>query len=139
MNQRERVAHLGRVPLFDGCSKRQLSHLAAGTRIESVDAGHTLLTEGSTATNLYIILAGLVSVKRRGRVMTRVGPGEVIGELAVILGGTRTATVVAETPMDWLVMDQLSLRQAIDTVPGLGWKLLCSVAARLSDANADLT
>jgi CRP/FNR family transcriptional regulator, cyclic AMP receptor protein len=137
MNQRERVASLSRVSLFDRCSKRDLSRLAASTRIESVDAGHTLFREGSMATNLYIVLAGSVSVKRGGRVVTRVGPGEVIGELAVILGGTRTATVVAETPMDWLVMDQRSLRQAIDTVPGLGWKLLCSVASRLSDTDLD--
>jgi CRP/FNR family transcriptional regulator, cyclic AMP receptor protein len=135
MNQRERVASLSRVPLFDRCSKRELSRLAAITRIESVDAGHTLFTEGSAATNLYIVLAGSVSVRRGGRIVTRVGPGEVIGELAVILGGTRTATVVAETPMDWLVMDQRSLRQAIDTVPGLGWNLLCSVASRLSDTD----
>jgi CRP/FNR family transcriptional regulator, cyclic AMP receptor protein len=137
MNQRERVESLSRVPLFDRCSKRDLSRLAATTRIESVDAGHTLFREGSTATNLYIVLAGSVSVRRGGRVVARVGPGEVIGELAVVLGGTRTATVVAETPMDWLVMDQRSLRQAIDTVPGLGWKLLSSMASRLSDT--DLT
>jgi CRP-like cAMP-binding protein len=135
MNQRERVAALSRVSLFDRCSRRDLSRLAASTRIESVDAGHTLFMEGSTATNLYIVLAGSVSVRHGGRLVTHVGPGEVIGELAVILGRTRTATVVAETPMDWLVMDQLALRQAIDTVPGLGWKLLCSVAARLTDTD----
>ena len=135
MNQRERVEALSRVPLFDRCSKRDLSRLAESTRIESVDAGHTLFTEGSSATNLYIVLTGSVSVRRGGRVVAHVGPGDVIGELGVILGGERTATVVADTPMDWLVMDQRSLRQAIDTVPGLGWKLLCSVASRLSDTD----
>lgn len=135
MNQRERVMALSRVPLFDRCSRRDLSRLAASTRIESVDAGHTLLMEGSPAKNLYIVLAGSVSVRRGGRVISHVGPGEVIGELSVILGRARMATVVAETPMDWLVMDQLALRRAIDTVPGLGWKLLCSVAGRLTDTD----
>ena len=53
----------------------------------------------------------------------------------MILGTPRTATVEAETPIEWLVLDQKSLREAIDEVPGLGWKVLQAVAARLDEAN----
>ena len=53
----------------------------------------------------------------------------------MILGGPRTATVEADTPIEWLVLDRTSLREAIDEVPGLGWSVLQSVADRLDQAN----
>ncbi|HZX55744.1 MAG TPA: cyclic nucleotide-binding domain-containing protein, partial [Ilumatobacteraceae bacterium] len=72
---------------------------------------------------------------KNGRRIARLGPGDVVGELSVILGGPRTATVQADTPIEWLVLDRTSLKQAIDEVPGLGWNVLTSVAARLEEAN----
>ena len=135
MQQRQRVAQLSKVPLFANCSKRELSRLLTLARTETVDAGHTLFVEGAPSSNLYVIVSGTAAVKRNGRRIGRAGPGDVVGELGVILGGPRTATVLAETPIEWLVLDQASLRTAIDEVPGLGWHLLQSVAARLDQAS----
>jgi CRP/FNR family transcriptional regulator, cyclic AMP receptor protein len=135
MQQRQRVAQLSKVPLFANCSKRELARLLSLGRTETVDAGHTLFVEGAPSSNLYVVLTGSAVVKKNGRRIARVGPGDVVGEISVILGGPRTATVQAETPIEWLVLDQASLRAAIDEVPGLGWHLLQSVAARLDQAN----
>jgi len=135
MQQRQRVAQLSKVPLFANCSKRELSRLLSLARTETVEAGHTLFVEGAPSSNLYVIVSGTAAVKRNGRRIGRAGPGDVVGELGVILGGPRTATVLAETPIEWLVLDQASLRAAIDEVPGLGWHLLQSVAARLDQAS----
>ncbi len=135
MQQRQRVNQLSEVPLFANCSKRELSRLLSRVRSENVDAGHTLFVEGAPSSNLYVILSGSAIVRKNGRRIARLGPGEVVGELSVILGTPRTATVEAETPIEWLVLDQKSLREAIDEVPGLGWKVLQSVAARLDEAN----
>lgn len=135
MQQRQRVAQLSEVPLFANCSKRELSRLLSRVRTESVDAGHTLFVEGAPSSNLYVILSGSAVVRRNGRRIARVGPGDVVGELSVILGGPRTATVEADTPIEWLVLDRESLREAIDEVPGLGWNVLQSVAARLDQAS----
>ncbi len=135
MQQRQRVAQLAKVPLFANCSKRELSRLLSKVRTESVDAGHTLFVEGAPSANLYVILSGSAVVRKKGRRVARLGPGEVVGELSVILGTPRTATVEAETPIEWLVLDRASLRSAIDEVPGLGWNVLQSVAARLDEAN----
>ena len=135
MQQRQRVAQLSKVPLFATCSKRELSRLLSLARTETVEAGHTLFVEGAPSSNLYVIVSGTAAVKRNGRRIGRAGPGDVVGELGVILGGPRTATVLAETPIEWLVLDQASLRAAIDEVPGLGWHLLQSVAARLDQAS----
>jgi CRP-like cAMP-binding protein len=134
MQQRQRVVQLSKVPLFANCSKRELSRLLSLARTETVDAGHTLFVEGAPSSNLYVIVTGTAVVKRHGRRIGRAGPGDVVGELGVILGGPRTATVQAETPIEWLVLDRASLRTAIDEVPGLGWHLLQSVAARLDQA-----
>jgi CRP/FNR family transcriptional regulator, cyclic AMP receptor protein len=135
MQQRQRVDQLSKVPLFANCSKRELARLLARVRTESVEAGHTLFVEGAPSTNLYVILAGRAIVRKKGRRIATLGPGDVVGELSVILGGPRTATVEAETPIEWLVLNRASLRQAIDEVPGLGWNVLQSVAARLDEAS----
>jgi CRP-like cAMP-binding protein len=134
MPQRQQVAQLSKVPLFANCTKKELSRLLSLGRTETVDAGHTLFVEGAPSSNMYVVLTGTAAVKKGGRRIGRVGPGDVVGELSVILGGPRTATVEAETPIEWLVLDQRSLRAAIDEVPGLGWHLLQSVAARLDQA-----
>jgi CRP/FNR family transcriptional regulator, cyclic AMP receptor protein len=94
-----------------------------------------LFVEGAPSSNLYVILTGSAVVLKNGRRIASVGPGDVVGELSVILGGPRTATVKAETPIEWLVLDQASLREAIDEMPGLGWNVLQSVAARLDQSN----
>jgi CRP/FNR family transcriptional regulator, cyclic AMP receptor protein len=135
MQQRQRVAQLAEVPLFAKCSKRELARLLSRVRTEVVDAGHTLFVEGAPSANLYVILTGSVVVRKNGRRVARLGPGDVVGELSVILGTARTATVEAETPIEWLVLDRASLREAIDEVPGLGWNVLQSVAARLDQTN----
>ena len=135
MQQRQRVAQLSTVPLFANCSKRELARLLSRVRTETVDAGHTLFVEGAPSSNMYVILSGSAIVRKNGRRVARVGPGDVVGELSVILGGPRTATVEADTPIEWLVLDRNSLREAIDEVPGLGWNVLQSVASRLDEAN----
>jgi len=135
MQQRQRVAQLSNVPLFANCSKRELGRLLARTRSEMVEAGHTLFVEGAPSGNLYVILNGSAVVRKNGRRIATVGPGDVVGELSVILGGPRTATVQAETPIEWLVLDRASLREAINEVPGLAWNILTSVAARLDEVN----
>jgi len=135
MQQRPRASQLSKIPLFANCSKRELERLLARTRSETVDAGHKLFLEGTPGTNLYLILAGTAVVRKNGRRIAQLGPGDVVGELAVILGEPRTATVEAETPIEWLVLDRASLRRAFDDVPGLGWNVLQAVAGRLSQAN----
>ena len=138
MQQRERVAQLSKVPLFANCSKRELARLLSRVRTEGVEAGHTLFVEGAPSSNLYVIVAGSAIVRKNGRRIARLGPGDVVGELSVILGDPQTATVEADTPIDWLVLNRASLRKAIDEVPGLGWSLLQAAAARLDQANKRL-
>src|SRR4051794_4018104 len=98
MQQRLRVAQLSKVPLFANCSKRDLSRLLSRTRSEMVEAGHTLFVEGAPSKNLYVILSGSAVVRKNGRRIARLGPGDVVGELSVILGGPPAAPTPAGTP-----------------------------------------
>jgi hypothetical protein len=108
-------------PTLGGPAVRQLLEASWGdfsrVRTESVDAGHTLFVEGAPSSNLYVILTGSASVRKNGRRIARLGPGDVVGELSVILGGPRTATVEAETPIEWLVLDRASLRRRSTRFP----------------------
>ncbi len=132
MIQHKRAEQLLQVPLFRGCSKRDVAGLAKAARVEQIDAGHVVISEGAPSPNLYIILAGLAEVRRDGEFIANLEPGETLGEMGVILDEPRSASVKAMTPLELLVLDRSSLQEALDTVPGLGWKLLRSVAARLS-------
>ncbi len=139
MLKRERVSHLQQIPLFRGCSRRQLNDLASAVRVEQVDAGHVMLTQGAPSANVYLIVAGSVVVRRDRRKIATLAPGDSFGELGVLLGESRNASVEASTPVEMLVLDRTSLRRAIDKVPGLGWELLQSVASRLSESRTSST
>lgn len=107
------------------------------TRLDLVAAGEVLIRQGQPSTEAFVILAGKASVKRNGRNVARLGPGDVVGELGLILDRERGTTVAADTPLEVLVLDRKSLKAAINDVPGLGWKLLETVAERLTEnANA---
>lgn len=127
------LEHLKSVPLFAGCTKKQLQHVAAITTELQIPSGTTLMTEGTTAHEFIVIVSGTAVVRRNGRKVAELGPGDVIGELALIMHRPRTATVVASSDMDVLVVDGRSFDPLLDEVPGLARQLLKTVAERLSD------
>lgn len=86
-----------------------------------------------------MIVAGHAVVRRNGRKIAERGPGDIVGELGLLLHRDHIATVTATTPLEVLVLPQRALREAVDEVPGLGWKLLQTVADRMSpDATGQL-
>lgn len=133
MEQHLRVDQLRAVPLFAHCSRRELSRLALRTRVETVDAGHRLLSEGAPSPNLYVMLAGEASVTQDGKEINRLGPGDIVGEIGVILDRERSATVTAETPIDWMVLDRAGLQAAVDDIPGPAWAVSTALWSRLDE------
>jgi CRP-like cAMP-binding protein len=131
MNQDERVRMLGELALFRGCTKRQLRTLAKLTRIVQLEPGEMLVTAGATSTDAYLISAGSAEVKGRGGRAVRFGPGDVVGELGLLLDRPRNATVRATTPLECLALGRNDLKAAVETSPELGWSLLQTVAERL--------
>jgi CRP/FNR family transcriptional regulator, cyclic AMP receptor protein len=123
--------HLANVRLFSACSKRDLQKIARASDEVEVDGGRVVVDEGSRGREAFVILDGNATVKRNGRKVTTLGPGDHFGELALLDGGPRTATVVADGPMRLLVIGQREFTGVLDEVPGLAHKVMGSMAATI--------
>ncbi|MEM9465758.1 MAG: cyclic nucleotide-binding domain-containing protein [Actinomycetota bacterium] len=130
--QAERMEILGRLPLFDGAAKRHLRAIARATRLEQFDPDQDLLVEGQPSTSAFVIVAGRAAVRRGGRKVAEVGPGDIVGELGLLTDRPRNATVRTTGPMECLALDRAGLQAAVMEHPALGWHLLGTVADRLS-------
>ena len=127
------LEHLAKVRLFSSCSDRDLQKIAKASDEVSIDAGRVLVEQGTTGRECYVILEGSASVERNGVKVTTLGPGDPFGELALLDGGPRTATVTAETPMRVLVLGQREFAGVLDEVPGLAHKVMASLARRIRE------
>jgi CRP/FNR family cyclic AMP-dependent transcriptional regulator len=127
------VEHLARVPLFAACSKKDLQLVAKRAEDVKVDAGKQLVTEGDTGTEFFVIIDGNASVQRHGQKVAELGPGDFFGDLALLDRAPRNATVVAESPMELLLLGQREFAGLIDDVPEFAHKLLAGLARRLRD------
>jgi len=130
------IEHLSRVPLFSACSKRDLALVARRAEDVRVEAGKVLVTEGEAGHEFFVIVSGNARVARRGKRVASLGPGSAFGELALLDKAPRNATVVAETPMELVVLGQREFAGIIDEVPGFARKLLTGMALRLRAADA---
>ena len=126
-----RLELLASVPLFAGSSKRQLRGILDWTSEYRYEPGTTIVREGAKGDELFLMLEGKAAVSRGGKRQTRLGAGDFFGEMAVIDGRPRTATVVAEGPVDCLVLKQGDFKALLAGDPLLAWNLLKSLAARL--------
>jgi CRP-like cAMP-binding protein len=100
--------------------------------------GKTILQEGQTATRMYAVLEGTVSVSIAGRTVDRVGPGGVVGELALLDQSTRLATAKAETDCTLQPINRNAMLALVKLKPELGLDLLSALASRLRLLTAKL-
>jgi CRP/FNR family cyclic AMP-dependent transcriptional regulator len=122
---------LAQVPLFSTCTQRELRSIAQlGTELE-VPAGKVLTRRGAPAREFFLVLEGKAECTVDTRKVAMFGPGDYFGELALIEGGPRTATVTAETPMSLLVLDAGEFSSLMESAPSITPKLLNVLARRL--------
>ncbi len=122
---------LSQIPLFSHLPSRQLRKLLRSTTEMRVEPDTMIVRERARTTTLYVLLEGTVKVVRGGRTISRLKAGEYFGEIALIDGRPRSASVVAETPVRCLALQQDALRKLVRTDPDVSWTLLQSLAARL--------
>lgn len=132
-NRRERLEELASVPLFRSSTKRELEKVAKAADEVVVEAGRVLVTQGEVGRECYVIVSGEASVTRDGKEIARLGHGQPIGELAVLDGGPRTATVTALTELDLLVIGQREFSALLIEVPGLAHKIMVNLAERVRE------
>ncbi len=138
---RERIARrelemLGAVPLFSACNQSELRQIARlGTPV-TVKAGKVLTTEGTPGREFFLVLAGAAACTIGGRPAAHFGPGDFFGELALLDGGPRTASVTADTDMDVLVLDAREFASLLSASPTISAKIMATLARRLRAADA---
>lgn len=128
-------AHTGDLRLFAGCRKRDLQRLAnLGTRV-SVRAGRQLVVAGARGAEVIVVLHGAAICEVEGRQVAKFEAGDFFGEIAVLDGQPRTATVRAATDMEVLVLDRAEFDQMIELSPEVAHRMLVEMAKRLRGAN----
>src|SRR5437016_8543105 len=133
------AGRLGGVPLFEGLSQRELERLVGASKVVQAKAGHAVVVEGEAGVGFHLILEGKAKVTRGGRKLRLLGPGDSFGDIALIDGGVRSASVTAETPLQLLSVTTWQFKPLLIERPQIEYKLLLQLCARLRDAEKRAT
>lgn len=134
----ETVVALQGVPLFSGLPRRQIQRIAKEADEQTFGPGETIVQEGLLGETLFVVLEGTGKVTRGRRKVGEVLPGDFFGELSVIDGGPRSASVVAETPMRVLRVFRRTLTSLWRDDPRLAIRVLDGVTRRVRDVSRTL-
>lgn len=127
---------LAEVPLFAALSKRHLRKVAAAAQIRRFHNGAALMRQGEPGEALHVLLDGKVAVLPPGRPAVRLGIGSFVGELALLDGGPRTATVIADGAVVALTIPRTRFRKLLLSEPSLAVAVAGELAQRLRAAQA---
>ena len=122
------------VDLFRDLSKTQLKRLASASTEVSHPSGKAVATEGRGALAFHLILEGSVTVSKDGRELRTLGPGDYFGEISMIDGRPRSATVTALGPLKAMAIPHQEFEAVIDEDPEFARRLLKNLCARLREA-----
>jgi CRP-like cAMP-binding protein len=127
------------VPLFAACSKRDLQIISRHMQVVAVPQGVELMREGEHGDAFFVVLEGGAFMARGRTAIGEVGPGDHVGELALLDPAPRSATVTALTAMTVGVIDARAFAAIIRDVPALSGKLLSAMARRLRERDREAT
>jgi CRP-like cAMP-binding protein len=125
---------LEEVPILEGCSQRQLRSVARIARVLDAPAGTVLVRRGEPGDEFFLILDGTVSVDVSPEKSVPLGPGAFFGEMSLLDGGTRSATVVSQTPVRLLVINGENFAVFCREVPDLTQILSVTLSLRVRQA-----
>ena len=132
----DEIKLLSGVPLFEGCSKKELEAIARAAKEVTHPEGDVLAREGDSGVGFFLIKDGTAKVSVGGRARSRMGPGDFFGEISLLDGGPRSATVSAETDMKLLGLTAWVFKGLIEQNPQIALKMLRVMASRLREASA---
>jgi CRP/FNR family cyclic AMP-dependent transcriptional regulator len=133
VGKKQHLEHLRNVSLFSACTERDLAKIAKAGDEVMVPAGYVMADQGQTGREAYVILEGSATVRRNGKKVATAGPGTLVGELSLLDHGPRTATVMADTECNVLVLDQRHFAGLISEVPAIANKIMTVLAGRIRD------
>jgi len=123
---------LASLPLFRACTPKELKHIEPLVDEANVEAGTQLTAQGDVGTQAFVVVSGEAEVRVDDKVVARIGTGEMIGEMSLLdRTSRRSATVVATTPMELLVLDPRSFSTLLDSHPSVTRQIAIGLAERL--------
>jgi CRP/FNR family transcriptional regulator, cyclic AMP receptor protein len=123
---------LRRVPLFAGCSKKELELLATIADEIDLRESSVLTREGRPGREFFVLVEGTVDVTQGDEKVGDLSDGDWFGEIALLTNAPRTATVTATSPVRVLVITDRAFRQVVETTPSIAVKMLERVGERLA-------
>jgi len=122
---------LKKVPLFAGLDDRELGQIADSLHERRFSAGDTVTQQGAGGAGFFVVDEGTASVSVDGEPRRTIGPGDYFGEIALLTGSERTATIIADTDMLCYGMTPWDFRPLVESNSAIAWKLLTAMAEKL--------
>jgi CRP/FNR family cyclic AMP-dependent transcriptional regulator len=131
-----RATKLKAVPLFAHCTGKQIEFIV--TQVEDMDfpAGRVLCTEGKSGGDFFVLLSGAADVTRKGRRIAKMTPGDFFGEIAIVDGGPRTATVTTTVPSRCLVLGPRQFQNVLHQDTDIAHSIMKALTMRVREAGA---
>jgi CRP-like cAMP-binding protein len=127
----EVLAHFRGIPLFSKVSKGDLRAIVSAADEIDEPAGTVLVREGEFRGELFVITAGTASASQDGKEVGTMGPGDHFGEIALLCGGPRTATVTAQTDVSLLMLAPTPFLRVLRAEPDLLDEIMHALGERL--------
>lgn len=125
------------IPIFSGFGGRELERIGMLTDQVDLPAGRVLMRQGEAGHEMYVIVRGRAEVDRDGRVIAERVDGDVVGEIALLDEGPRTATITLTEPSQLLVVGHRDFHMLMDEMPTVRTQLLESLARRMRQLEPD--
>jgi len=126
-----RIRHLARVPLFGGLSEDELRRIAGISTIIEAPAGAVLTQMGTPGDSFFVIIDGMVAVQTQIGVADQLQPGDFFGEMSLLDGEPRSATITATTGVRLLVVDRSHFWRLLDETPDVIRQILMVLSRRV--------
>jgi CRP-like cAMP-binding protein len=124
---------LASVDLFQGLSKRELQRVLASAKELEFDEGAQVVREGDEDGRFYLLLDGTAEITKGRRTLATLGPGDYFGEISLIDGEPRSATIVATAPVRALTLARWNFRPLLDEYPTIARKVLLEMCRRVRE------
>jgi CRP/FNR family cyclic AMP-dependent transcriptional regulator len=131
----DQLGFLRGLPLFSDCTTYELKRIRSQMTSINKDAGETLIEEGKAGSEFFVIVSGSASVWRSGRLLDHLQAGSFFGELSLLDGKCRTATVRAESPIHVLALSRREFNTLNSSVPSIARRIQAELGARLRNAD----
>jgi len=125
------LRHLQRVPLFSGFNESELRRIADLSRIRVAPTGTVITQIGDAGDSFFIIIDGMAAVRTPVGAGSQLQPGDCFGEMSLVDGEPRSATIVATTEVRLLVVDRAHFWRLLDETPELMRRILTILSRRV--------